>query len=409
MTNLLPLPSSSLPLISLFPVMYPDLSYLLHDFLGTQPDNWTAVFKTYGLVLVLAILASAVVLRSELIRRSAQGQFPPVKTKLLINQPYTTAEYVYNGIFGFIVGYKLVYALQHYALLQQDAEAVILSGAGSWTGGLLGVVLATGYYYYTDQQRKKTGISEQIADRYPQDRIGDITIIAAISGVVGAKVFDILEHLPDFFRDPLGVFFSGSGLAIYGGLIGGFAGVAFYLRAKKIPMRPFMDAVAPALMVGYAVGRLGCHFSGDGDWGLPAGPQPAWWFLPDWLWAYDYPHNVIQEGIKMEGCVSRYCHKLSEGVHPTSIYESSAALLVAGVLWLLRKRLQFIPGLLFALYLVLNGLERWSIEKIRVNERYDFAGGLTQAEIIALSLILVGLVWGAWLYYQQRPKTGSPT
>lgn len=111
----------------------------------------------------------------------------------------------------------------------------------------------------------------------------------------------------------------------------------------------------------------------------------------------------------MEGCVSRYCHKLPEGVHPTSIYESSAALLVAGVLWLLRKRLQFIPGLLFALYLVLNGLERWSIEKIRVNERYDFAGGLTQAEIIALSLILVGLVWGAWLYYQQRPKTGSPT
>lgn len=390
-----------------WPRMYPDLSYLLHDLLGTAPDNWASIFKTYGLLLVFAILAAAWTLRKELVRRAQAGLFQPVPIQLVIDQPFTRAEYLYNGIFGFIIGYKLLYVAQNFAALKRDASEVILSLEGSWLGGLLGVGLATAYYYWIDQDRKRRGTSTKLVDMYPHDRIGDITIIAAISGVVGAKVFDILEHLPDFFRDPLGVFFSGSGLAIYGGLIGGFVGVFLYLRAKKIPAVPIMDAVAPALMVGYAVGRLGCHFSGDGDWGLVAGAEPSWWFLPHWLWAYDYPHNVVSEGIDIPNCTFRYCKQLAEGVHPTPIYESSMALLIAGGLWLLRIRLQHVQGLLFSLYLLLNGLERWTVEKIRVNDRYDFAGGLTQAEIIALSLMIIGLAWGSWLLWKHKRLTST--
>ena len=142
---------------------------------------------------------------------------------------------------------------------------------------------------------------------YPHHLIGDITIIAAISGLVGAKIFALIEDLPTFFADPVGTFFSGSGLAIYGGLIGGFVGVSIYLKKKQIPVVHVLDAVAPALIIAYGIGRLGCHFSGDGDWGIVNTlAQPSWWFLPDWLWAYDYPQNVLREGVFIEGCEVKY-------------------------------------------------------------------------------------------------------
>ena len=125
-----------------------------------------------------------------------------------------------------------------------------------------------------------------------------------------------------------------------------------------------LDLCAPALALGYAVGRIGCQLSGDGDYGKP-------WDGP---WAMAYPDGTVPT---------------TEEVHPTPVYETLAMAGVAYVLWRLRNRLT--GGLLFALYLVLAGTERLLVEFIRRNE--DVALGLTQAQLISVGMILAGGIW----------------
>ena len=388
------------------PKMYPDLSYLFHDLFGTQPDNWTSIFKTFGLMLVIAILTAAYLLFLELKRKKEQGVFEGEKVKVTEGEGAAVGELVSNGIFGFIIGFKLVYILQNFGAFQEDAAAVLLSLKGTaWSGILLGLVFA-GYKYWEKNRRKLPKPVERLETLYPHDRIGDITIMAALSGIVGAKVFAIIEDLPTFFADPVGTFFSGSGLAIYGGLIGGFFGVIWYLRRHGIPFWPVADAVAPALMVSYGVGRIGCQLSGDGDWGIEAAAQPDWWFLPDWLWSSTYPHNVAQDGTLIEGCTFHYCHELPAAVYPTPLYEVLMALAIGAFLWSIRKKVR-IPGMLFSIYLILNGVERFLIEGIRVNIKYNVLGlQLTQAQIIAIVLFAIGL--GMALYFRNKDRKASP-
>ena len=135
---------------------------------------------------------------------------------------------------------------------------------------------------------------------------------------------------------------------------------------------------------------MGCQFSGDGDWVIVNElPQPSWWIFPDWLWAYQYPSNVLNEGVLIESCDPekwnallsqpmsveercreacgiRYCHQLEAPVYPTPVYETLMSFFIGGLLWSIRKKLT-IPGLLFFTYVALNGLERLLIERIRVN------------------------------------------
>jgi phosphatidylglycerol---prolipoprotein diacylglyceryl transferase len=249
-----------------------------------------------------------------------------------------------------------------------------------------------------------------LQDAYPHDRVGDITMVAAISGLLGAKIFAILEsaeNVKAFMSDPIHTFFSGSGIAMYGGLIGGFIGVYWFVT-KKLKMNALymMDAVAPALIMAYAVGRIGCQLSGDGDWGIVSGTQPTWWFLPDWLWAYDFPRNVVNSSGHpkeiIQGFMGQYNTRLSPAVYPTPFYETVMSTLIGGFLWLIRKRLST-HGLLFMIYLVLNGVERFFIEKIRVNDKINAFGiSFTQAELIAIMLIIIGIVWGGILYTRQN-------
>ncbi|MCB0375705.1 MAG: prolipoprotein diacylglyceryl transferase, partial [Sinomicrobium sp.] len=310
--------------------MYPDLSYIFHDLFGTAQDNWLSLFKTFGMFLVLAILTAAFLLHKEMKRKAALGLFTPEKVKIKENAPAGTWDLVSNAIFGFILGFKGFYALSHFDELKKDAAAFLLSTEGNWLLGIAGAALFAGLKYWGSRPKEGEKPKVKTVETYPHDRIGDITVIAAVSGVVGAKIFALIEDLPRFFADPIGTFFSGSGLAIYGGLIGGFIGVTWYARAKKIPLIHLMDAVAPALIISYGVGRLGCQFSGDGDWGVTALAQPNWWFLPDWLWSQTYPHNVVNEGIPIEGCTVRYCRVLAEAVYPTPLFESIGAFAIGG-------------------------------------------------------------------------------
>lgn len=226
----------------------------------------------------------------------------------------------------------------------------------------------------------------------PSMIVGTITVLAITAGFVGAKVFHILENLPDFFRAPGRMLFSSGGFTFYGGLIVAGYVVARYVRKKGISLGRVADAIAPGLMIGYGIGRIGCHLSGDGDWGIAAdiAARPDW--LPMWLWAETYPNNIL--GIDLSAAP----------VYPTPIYEFVMAAAIFSVLWALRRH-SHRPGWLFWLYLVMSGAERFLIEQIRVNNEFDVLGiTATQAEMIALLLIAAGAVglWKTWSRTESR-------
>lgn len=220
-----------------------------------------------------------------------------------------------------------------------------------------------------------------------------LTIVAA--GIVGARVFHLLEYPQAFLADPIGSIFTRSGFTVFGALVFGLVGGALYARRHRLPLPQLGDALAPALMIGYAIGRIGCQISGDGDWGIAADMtiKPDW--LPTWLWAQTYDGNIAGAIIE------------PPGVYPTPIYETAMGLVAFGMLWALRKHRRR-EGWLFALFLLLTGLERLLIEQIRVNARFDLFGfQITQAELIAAALLLAGFV-GVILLRNPR-ATARPT
>ena len=164
-------------------------------------------------------------------------------------------------------------------------------------------------------------------------------------------------------------------------------------RKYKINVLHLMDSAAPALMLAYGIGRIGCQMSGDGDWGIVnLAPKPDWLsFFPDWVWSYNFPNNVINAGVYIEGCTGKFCSVLPQAVWPTALYEVVMCIALFFVLWLIRRKIK-LAGMLFAIYLIMNGIERFFIEKIRVNTEYNIFGGITQAEIISFCLIITGLI-----------------
>ncbi len=228
----------------------------------------------------------------------------------------------------------------------------------------------------------------------PQEVVADLTVAVMLAGIVGARLFHILEHWDSFVAAPWPMIFSRSGLSVFGGLMfGGVAGLVLVKR-WKLAARPFFDAIAPALMLGYAIGRIGCQIAGDGDWGSASdlSLKPDW--IPAWLWAQTYDNNIFGELIA------------SPGVYPAPVYETLMAALCFALLWSLRKH-RFKPGWLGALYLVLAGLERLAIEQIRVNPVFEFgAVHATQAQMIAVGITVAGLVGLAVL--TRRPGRTAP-
>lgn len=389
--------------------MYPDLSYFIHDVFGTPYDNWTSIFKTFGLFLALAFFISAFLLYIELKRKAKEGLFAPSIRKIKIGAGANTIDLAINIICGFIFSYKVGYVIHHIEEFQQNPTGITFSLKGNLVIGIMGSILIGSIYFWFANRYKKEQPEWVNRKIYPHHRVGEITTIAAISGILGSKLFSIFENFSSFLENPIQTFLSGSGLTIYGGLILGFICVYAYIRLLKINPIHVMDAVAPSLMMGYIVGRMGCHFSGDGDWGIPAAQQPEWWFFPDWLWAYHYPHNVAdfyQQGPILENCEALFCTYLDPMVYPTPLYEIAMCSVIFGVLWYLRKKITLAGGLFFV-YVTLNGVERFIIEGIRVNERYDILGiNWSLSKYIALVLILIGGT-GLFVLYKRANKIMS--
>ena len=381
--------------------MYPNISYLINDLFGIYIP---LPIQTFGFFVALAFIFSSWTLALELKRKEKIGVIKAVKRSKLIGQKISATQLISAATIGFILGFKLLYAALNYSEFVGNPQEVILSAKGHFIGGLLGAILNASIKYmeYKKQElnQPKT-VNETI---HPYQLVGNITIIAAVAGVLGAKIFHNLENIDDFFADPIGQLLSFSGLTFYGGLICGAIAVIYYAKKYGIHYKIISDAAAPGLMLAYGIGRMGCHFSGDGDWGITnLTPKPEWLsFLPDWAWAYTYPHNVINAGVPIEGCVGPYCNELLHPVFPTPIYEIIMALGLFALLWYLRKRIN-IAGMLFGIYMVVNGLERFFIEKIRVNTKYILFGQeITQAELISLAMIISGLAIVYRLYAQAK-------
>ena len=383
--------------------MYPDLSYLFHDLFGTPYDNWISIFKTFGLLLALAFLASAYVLKLELARKEKEGILKPTIIKEKKKDNNDLMSLVINFVIGFVIGFKLFYIISDFEVFKSDPGGTLFSKQGNLLGGIVIGLLYLGYTYWDFKKQKETSLEKQTKVIHPYQRTGDITIIAALSGLVGARLFSILENLDSFWEHPMEQLLSGSGLTIYGGLILAFIVVYFYVKKKGIPPIQMMDMAALAIIMGYAVGRLGCHFSGDGDWGIVNNmPKPSWFILPDWLWSFNYPHNVAQQGILIEGCQAHYCRELVPGVFPTPVYETIISLMIFFFLWSIRKKVR-IAGMLFFIYLILQGIERFLIETIRVNPKFNYFGfNWSQAQYISIGFLIVGIAGIVYLYYKNK-------
>ncbi len=233
--------------------------------------------------------------------------------------------------------------------------------------GLMVVLAFLGGAWVTAKELRRKSIEPDAIDGYP--------LIALVGGIVGARIYYLIDHFHELLSNPLGELFSGAGLTWYGGVIGGAVAALGWARHKGQSVWAMCDAFAPGLALAYAIGRIGCHLSGDGDYGKVT-------TLP---WGYSYAKGMVPTP---PGVL----------VHPTPLYELAAMLVVFAVLWRLRRRILG-DGRLFGLYLILAGIERFLVEFVRRNP--PVALGWTMAQWTSLAAIALGVL----LYVTRRPSS----
>jgi phosphatidylglycerol:prolipoprotein diacylglycerol transferase len=245
-------------------------------------------------------------------------------------------------------------------------------------GLMLGIGFLLGSYILSREFKRK-GIDPNLAS--------NITIIALIFGLAGAKVLHLIEHWNAFIKDPIDMIFSAGGLVWYGGFIIGMTAVILYVRSKKVSILKVIDSLGVALLLAYGVARLGCHFSGDGDYGFPTNlpwgtnyengtypPSRAFAIFPEIT--SQYPNGIVPDNTPC---------------HPTPVYEMLLGVSGFLLMWMYFRKKNYPDGKLFAIYLVMSSVFRFGIEMLRLNPRLLF--GLSEAQLISIVLFGVGCVW----------------
>ncbi len=228
----------------------------------------------------------------------------------------------------------------------------------------------------------------------------DILLMAVLGGILGAKIYFLLLNFPHLLQDPTTAVFSRGGLVWYGGFLGGFGLVVWFIRKRALPFLSVADATAPALALGYGLGRIGCFLVGD-DWGRPTG---SWVGIPFPRGTPPTRVDIIERdfGITVDPeLVSRFGDVVP--VHPTQLYEVGLSLLIFSLLWSVRSS-DRPAGWLFMVWLALAGLERFVVEFFRAKDD-RFFGIFTLAQVLSLALVALGVAWAMRL---RRRSPESP-
>jgi phosphatidylglycerol:prolipoprotein diacylglycerol transferase len=326
----------------------------------------------YGLMLALAFIIANALLTAELRRKSMNVD---------VSVPFLKISRV---LYAIVVGlFLFTYTVQYsFGRLLDYGVASLLHGL------IAAAVLAVGWFLFgpviTRQPSKATSFDLATA----------ITFVALVGGVLGSKLLFLLENSRDFISEPFGLAFSPSGLTFFGGLILVTALLYWICTKAGIPFLGMADATAPGLLLAYGIGRVGCHLSGDGDYGFPT-------TLP---WGTDYSKGTYPPSYAFKD-FPEITSKFPGGIvpdttlcHPTPIYEFLLCGVLFLLLWRFRKTLKP-DGKIFMLYLMFAGAERFSVEFLRVNPRVIL--GLSEAQLVALTLLLIG----AYGWYRLSPKT----
>ena len=372
--------------------MFPTLSSLINYLFGTSLD-WS--IPTFGFFVVLAFFLSFLVFRMEFKRKEKIGEIHPFYESRNVSIVQRVLILLGYALFGFLFGFKGWAFIEKPDLLIREPFNFLLSSYGHWGWGIaIGISFVIMAIFIMSREKRKSKGQDHLV--HPYQLTPKMLLFCAVFGFIGSKFFNIMEDWDLHRNFSVLEILRFSGLTFYGGLI--FGAIVYFIMGirKKFPWRSLADIGALGMLVAYGVGRLGCHFSGDGDWGIVNNiPKPFSW-LPDHLWAFNFPHNVIQQGIFIPGCVGKYCMVLPEAVFPTSAYESIFILTAFFILLIFRNKLRT-PGLIASIYFVIIGVERLLIEYIRVNYKFNVFGvWMSEAQIISVISILLGI--GLFIY-----------
>ena len=253
----------------------------------------------------------------------------------------------------------------------------VLFKLGPLTVYSYGMMMALGFLaadFVISSECRRRGLNRDFAS--------SLVVWAAIAGIACSRLYSVIDNFSAYMHDPWSIIFSGSGFVWYGGLIGGLLSSYFVSRYYKIDFSTAADMAGPALVIGQALGRIGCHLSGDGDWGMPTR-------LP---WGVQYPNAIVGWNGNTVLQLDSQNHLVSAfypgvHVHPTPIYEAFLYTIIFMFLWSRRKETK-VPGQLFYLYLMVAGAARFMVEFLRVNPRVFM--GLSEAQLIALAMMVIG-------------------
>lgn len=249
-----------------------------------------------------------------------------------------------------------------------------------------------------------------------------VTILAVLFGISGAKILYLLEEFQAFKADPVHMIFSAGGLTWYGGFLLALLAVSLYIRWKKVPFMKVWDCLGIALILAYGVGRVGCHLSGDGDYGQPTtlpwgtiyaeGTAKPTMMLEDYFrrepaaaerWHYDSLRVMVGGKDKLGHLYTKF--DAQTPLHPTPLYELLLGIAGFFILLAVEKR-NLIAGQLFMVYLMLSSCFRFIVEFLRLQPRLAY--GLSEAQLFSIAIFVLGVA-GYLLLARRAPSQASHT